>query len=186
MSHMSLFETLEKRSMLSALPAPTGLKAVSSTTSTLNLIWTDNARTELGYKVDRSTDGKTFARIATVGVNVDAFGDSKLSPLTKYFYRVRAFDATHNSTYSNLAAATTLAAPVGATGIPAPTKLSAVATSFNSIHLAWVDNAKTELGYKIDISTDGKTFARVTTVGANVAVFDSIGLNPSTKYFYRV
>src|SRR5438874_2148449 len=283
MSQMSLFEALEKRSMLSALPAPTGLKAVSSTTSTVNLIWADNAKSELGYKVDRGTDGKTFARVTTlgknatsftdsklsagvkyfyrvrafdaavnsiysnvaagwtksapvgsapmgapttlkasatssttvkltwndnasgelgykidrstdgktfirvttVGANVDAFADSKLAPQTKYYYRVRAYDATHNSTYSNLAAATTSAPPVGDPALPAPTALTASMLSFNSIHLNWADNAKTEAGYKIDISTDGKTFTRLTTVGANVITFDSINLNPSTKYFYR-
>src|SRR5205814_232234 len=169
-----------------SMAAPTRLSASATSSSTIKITWKDNATGEVGYKIDRSTDGTTFARLTTVGANVDAFADSKLSPVTKYFYRVRAYDATHNGPYSGVASATTAAAPIGSTAIPAPTKLTATATAFNSIHLAWADNAKTELGYKIDISTDGKIFTRVTSVGANVATFDSIGLNPSTKYFYRV
>jgi LmbE family N-acetylglucosaminyl deacetylase len=77
------------------------------------LQWTDNATTETGFSVERAPDNGgvagTYATIATLGANVTAFTDGGLLASTRYWYRVRAFNAGGNSAYSNAFAVTTLA-----------------------------------------------------------------------------
>ncbi len=85
--------------------APTNLSASASNT-TINLAWTDNASNELGYKVERKTDG-TFTEVAVIGPNAQSYADFGLAAQTTYTYRVRAYNAGGNSAYSNEDAATT-------------------------------------------------------------------------------
>lgn len=93
-----------------ALPnAPTNLTASAVSKSQINLAWTDNATNEDGFKIERCK-GSTctnFAQIATVGANVTTFANTGLSKNTTYRYRVRAYNASGNSGYSNIASATT-------------------------------------------------------------------------------
>lgn len=93
-----------------ALPAaPSALAAHSGPSSGLiNLTWQDNATNEDGFKIERCFgSGCTgFAQIAQVGANVTTYQDSGRAPNHLYRYRVRAFNASGNSAYSNIASAT--------------------------------------------------------------------------------
>ncbi|MHB1190336.1 MAG: fibronectin type III domain-containing protein [Armatimonadota bacterium] len=91
--------------------APTLLSASAVSTSGIDLAWTDNADNETGFKIERSLNGEIFEQIDTVGANVTVYSDTGLSSSTLYYYRVRAYNDSGNSDYSNLASATTLALP---------------------------------------------------------------------------
>ncbi len=81
----------------------------------------------------------------------------------------------------NLAAA--LAFPVA---LPAPSGLTATATSASTAALAWVDNSTTETGFEVQRSIDNVTFIVAGNLPAN-ETSTSIGtLNGSTPYFFRV
>jgi len=68
----------------------------------LLLQWTDNANNETGFKVERKTGtGGAFAQIATVGVNVTSYNDSSVNAGNTYCYRVRAYNSTADSAYTN-------------------------------------------------------------------------------------
>lgn len=67
----------------------------------LTVAWDDNSTNETGFKVERSTDGVSFAPLATVGVNVTRYSDTTAAAGVTYWYRVCAFDATAVSAYSN-------------------------------------------------------------------------------------
>ena len=58
--------------------------------------------------MERSSNGKSFKQIATVGANVTTYANTGLSGSTKYYYRVRAYNSKGDSAYSNIASATTL------------------------------------------------------------------------------
>jgi hypothetical protein len=168
--------------MLKGAPAaPTSLTATPASTSQINLAWTDNASSEDGYKIERSTDGASFSQIDTVGPSVTSYASIGLSAGTLYYYRVRGYNEVGNSGYSNVASATTLSNPPAA-----PTGLTATAVSSTQINLAWTDNATNESLFKIERSTDGVNFAQFTTVGANVTSYSDTGRAPSTTYYYRV
>src|SRR6266508_985698 len=76
----------------------------------LTLTWTDNSTNEDGFKVERKTDtAGTYAQVAKVGANVTSYTDASLASGTTYCYRVRAFNATQDSTLSNETCNTTAA-----------------------------------------------------------------------------
>jgi hypothetical protein len=86
---------------------PTG----TLTAAQLTIQWDDNSRTELGFKIERSTNGKTFSTVATVRANQTSYTDKGVSPATTYWYRVKAYDLLRSSGYSNVTSAKTPAAP---------------------------------------------------------------------------
>jgi len=166
------------------LAAPSNPTATPITQTKINLAWTDNSNIENGFKIERRLSTATaYTVIATVGANVTSRADSGLAANTKYFYRVRAFNANGNSAYAAAVSATTLPFPPAGPG-----NLTATVISNNQIDLAWADNSGDETGFKIErkIPQSGDIYAQIATVGANVTSFSSTVLNANTKYYYRV
>jgi calcineurin-like phosphoesterase family protein/purple acid phosphatase-like protein/fibronectin type III domain protein len=90
--------------------APTSLTATAISTSQINLTWSDSSNNESGFRIERC-QGVTctnFTMVAQVGQNVTSFSNTGLLKNTVYRYRVRAFNATTDSAYSNIASARTL------------------------------------------------------------------------------
>ncbi len=87
---------------------PSGLVAVTASSSQINLTWVDNSVGEEGFIIDRAVGGSTsFSDIARVDAEITGFADSDLSPNTEYSYRVRSFKGSYLSSYSNVASTTT-------------------------------------------------------------------------------
>ena len=91
--------------------APTNLVATAVSDTQIDLTWADNANNESGFRIERGPDGVSFAEIATVGANVTSYSNTGLTANTTYYYRVRAYNSAGNSSYSNVANATTLSGP---------------------------------------------------------------------------
>ncbi len=164
--------------------APSTLGAASIGASHIELVWKDNSANESGFKVERSTGASTtFKVIAGLGENITTFTDSLLEPATLYKYRVKAFNNSGNSGYSNMLSVTTAAR----TAIAAPTELTATAVSASQIDLKWRDNSDNETGFKIEraAGTEG-TFKVIGSVGAGKTVFEDTKLAPFTSYRYRI
>jgi fibronectin type 3 domain-containing protein len=97
---------------------PTNLAATPASGSQINLSWTastDNVGVT-GYRIERcqGTGCTTFVQIAAPAGAGTTYSDSGLASNTTYRYQVRGADAAGSlSAYSNVAGATTLAAPLG-------------------------------------------------------------------------
>jgi subtilisin family serine protease len=168
---------------LSRPTAPTALSASAISTSEITISWTDNSGNESGFRIERSTNGVDFTTLTTVGANVTSFRDTGLAASTSYTYRVAAVNSNGASGYSNTAGATTTAALT----IPsAPANLAARAVSTSQINLTWSDNSSNETGFRIERSTDGRSWSQIATVGADVTSFSSTGLKKNTTYHFRV
>jgi len=88
--------------LMPGLPAPTGLVADPVTGTRIDLSWTDVATEELGYKIERFQGPEgPFVQIARVGADAQSYSDVSVNPAINYYYRVRAYDPTRNSSYSN-------------------------------------------------------------------------------------
>ena len=99
------------------LAAPSGLSATAASSSRVDLSWTDNSVAESGYRIEQKTgSGGTYAEIAVVDADVATYGNTGLSASTAYYYRVRAYNGSDNSDYSNEGHATTLGASGGDDG----------------------------------------------------------------------
>ena len=161
--------------------APNNLTATAVSNSQINLAWTNNAIDESGTAIERSTNGTSFSIIAVVTANVTSYASTNLTASKTYYYRVRAYNASGNSTYSNTAQALTLAVPPAA-----PSNLAATPFSSSQINLAWTDNDANEDGVKVERSTDGTSFTQIATVGVNATTYSNTGLTALTVYYYRV
>jgi len=95
----------------------------------LSLTWMDTAGDEVGLAVERSTGAmETFEEISATGPGITAYTDTGVADGTTYCYRVRAFDTSAYSSYSNVACGTTVQAvglAVAKTGSGAGTVISA-------------------------------------------------------------
>ncbi|MFT3843914.1 MAG: fibronectin type III domain-containing protein [Lacibacter sp.] len=161
---------------------PSSLLAAGVSTSQINLVWTDNATNETGYKIERKTGSSAFAEIGSVNSNTSNFSDVGLAANTIYTYRIYAYNGGGNSaSYSNEDTAKTFEiVPDAATG------LNAAVLSHSSISIAWTDNATNESGYKIERKTGNGTFSLITTLSSNSSSYIDNGLIASTQYTYRV
>lgn len=88
-------------------PRPLGLGATTVSATEIDLAWSDLGQDELGYDLERSPDGDTWAPLASVGPDAVVFADTTALPATRYFYRLRAFNAVGSSAESNVADAVT-------------------------------------------------------------------------------
>jgi len=170
---------------IALLAAPTAFTATAISSSQISLSWTDNSAAETGFKIERSpVDDLHFTQVATVGANVGAFTDSGLTESTKYYYRVRAYNAIANSTYTSEKNATTLA------NVPAaPSGLTVTSTTSSNISLAWTDNSGNEQGFRIQRKKGATgTYTEIATRGANITTYsdnDSTLLD-GTQYYYKI
>ncbi len=94
--------------------APSALSATATSPTRIDLAWTDNSTHESGFKIERSSNGTSgWVQVDTVGSGVSTYSDVGLAAGMTYFYRVRAYNPYGNSSYSNVAHATTLAGVAG-------------------------------------------------------------------------
>jgi len=134
-----------------AIPAaPTACSATANSSSSVNVSWSDNASTELRYRVERSINGYDFDQVADLAANVTSYVCSGLSPSTTYHFRVRAANAGGISLASNVASATTL----GSTTVATPS-FSPVAGAYSSAQSVTITS--TTSSSTIRYTTDGST-----------------------------
>lgn len=156
---------------------PSNLTAQPISKTQINLAWQDNSSNETGFKIERSPNNTTgWAQIATVGANVTTYANTGLSCGTSYFYRVRAYNASDHSSYSNSTNATTFACSSNSSSIiylPIITKPSPPPPDGH-----WTGTTSRGYPMSFDVSTGGKqwrTFKLKTDVsisGCNVATIE--------------
>ena len=82
---------------------PANLVATALSSTQVRLTWTDTANNEVGFRIYRSLDGKSFTEIAKLNmVNVTSYFDSGLSSNTTYYYRMRTYNAAGNSAWTSI------------------------------------------------------------------------------------
>ena len=166
--------------------APTTSAATSVTSTGFSANWASGGGGPVGYKLDVSTDpafGSFFSGYNDLDVaNVTTYAVTGLNPNTTYYYRVLAYNANGNSSYStpNISMLTAPAAPT----VQAATSVTRCGFSAN-----WsVSTGAT--GYYLDVATDSGFATPVSgynnvSVG-NVLTYAVSGLNAGTPYYYRV
>jgi extracellular elastinolytic metalloproteinase len=175
---------------LPALPAaPTGLAATAQSGSPVSLAWTDNATSETGFVVQRSSNGGPFATIATPAANAGTgkvtYADSTAQPGIAYVYQVCAMNGPFvASVFSNTASAIVPAPPA------APTVLTASLQAGPQVGLTWIDNATNETGFVVQRSDSGGPFATIATptakAGTGAVTYADVTAQPGKAYAYRV
>jgi hypothetical protein len=91
-------------------PAPADLVAVPIGSGQVILAWTECGAGGLGYRIERAVCNShctPFVEIGGVGPHVTAFRDGSVEPRTTYSYRVHAWNASGESSPSNVVEVTT-------------------------------------------------------------------------------
>jgi hypothetical protein len=89
--------------------APVDLMAVVVGGSHVILAWTECGAGGFGFRIERAEgigSAGLFSEIGGVGPHVSAFRDGSVNPCTTYSYRVHAWNATGDSSPSNVVAVT--------------------------------------------------------------------------------
>lgn len=161
--------------------SPTSFKVKDISSNSVGLSWTDNSNKETGFELERSLDGVTFSLLTDLPANTESYTDIGLSPMTSYYYRVRATGVPVNSDYSKIDSAVTPAS------IPlSPEGLTATAASSKEIVLKWEDRSNNESWFEIERSSDGTNFTLISTEPSNTAGYTDKNIESATQYYYRV
>ncbi len=100
--------TVELNVTASAPPPPSNLTATAFSRSQINLSWVDNSNNEQGFEVQRSTDNITFVVDGMVNPGTTAYSSTGLAANRQYYFRVRAFNSSGYSAFSNTTRVRTL------------------------------------------------------------------------------
>jgi len=161
--------------VMAQTPGSVAIRVVNSTQ--LCLSWTNTSARVSGNEIWRSTDNRTFAKIADVGATVTEYCNTGLSPSTRYYYYVKALvPGTAGFSSATVDAQTTATPPVVG-------DLRAAATGTTSIQLSWTDVGKEGTYYVERRTGQNGAFARIATSGAG---YTDNNLSPGTEYCYRV
>ena len=107
-SHFSSYTIIETGSPpLTAPLAPSDLNVFNETNQSLTLNWTDNSDNEDGFKIERKNETEIYSEITVTNQNIEVLVDENLKSNTTYFYRIKAYNAIGDSSYTNEANATT-------------------------------------------------------------------------------
>ena len=178
------YSNVASATTLSMLPAgaPGNLAAKTEGSTKINLSWTNNASDATGFKIERC-EGRGcsgFTEIDATAANVTSYENVGLSFSTSYSYRVRAYNSTHDSGYSNTATAVTARDTIPPT---VPTGVNATVVSSSKIRLRWKppsDTGGSDLGgYNV--------YHAGVRIGSTLTPTYSItGLAANTQYCYTV
>ncbi len=176
-------------------PAPYVLNTPSNLTAavdgnTVTLAWSDNAVNEEGYYIERAMKirGKyAFEQIAIVNAESTGFTDSNVA-IGNYKYRVRAFNGSAVSDYSNEAAAqveTVVVDPPVPGTLAAPSDLTAQLNGV-SVTLQWSDNSSDEEGFYVERGLKVRNSTTYSVIGTTTAAAYQDTLPGKGTYLYRV
>ena len=158
-------------SPVTAVPnVPTGVKAATFSSSSIQISWAAVASGVTSYAIDRSTDGTTFTTIATnVAGTASSYIDTALSSSTKYYYRVRAVNVAGPSANSAVVNATT-------SQLATVTYVSDLTATSSTVGYGTIQKDKSILGNTLTLN--GKTY----TKGIGTHAASDITYNIAGKY----
>jgi Putative Ig domain/Fibronectin type III domain len=81
---------------------PNGLVASATSPTQVTLVWQDTSSVEDGFQIERrGGTSAEFSQIGVVSANTISYTDASVLPNTAYAYRVRAFNGTGTSSFTN-------------------------------------------------------------------------------------
>ena len=169
---------------------PISLAVTNQGKETLALSWNVNKNTTQGFVIEVSTDGTTFAEVATAAAGVNNAEVSGLTPATKYWVRVRATDGKGlYSDYTDTLVTETIDDPSlpkpAVNPFPAQGGKEGVASGLT---FTWEDNVKTYGGdvyYTLYLGENREAMEAVAK-DLKVTQWSTNDLLPAKTYYWRV
>lgn len=169
---------------------PISLAVTNQGKETLALSWNVNKNTTQGFVIEVSTDGTTFAEVATAAAGATTAEVSGLTPATKYWVRVRATDGKGlYSNYTDTLVTETIDDPSlpkpAVNPFPAQGGKEGVASGLT---FTWEDNVKTYGGDVYYTLYLGESREAMEAVAKDLKVtqWSTNDLLPAKTYYWRV
>ena len=162
---------------------PMGLTTSVKSSTSVVLNWSDTSGNEDGFKVEKSTDGVNFGQVLVTPANSQTAEVTGLTAGTLYAFRVRAFNTTGDSPFSNIVTARTLKiAPL------APTVLTGTGQADGGIRLTWTDNSDNEESFVLErrVGPTFGAFAVLTTLNPDATSYTDNDIVAISAYEYRL
>jgi predicted outer membrane repeat protein len=157
---------------------------LGSTSSSIELSWTDSLSGEDYYILERSDDfGASYTELGQVAAGSTSFNDTNLTCEALYQYRIRGYRASDDvySYYSEVTAST------GACYPAAPSALTLDYNTAMEFHLEWTDNANDETDFRLERSVDnGATWSEIAQAAADSTSYTDSSVSCDTSYDYRI
>jgi hypothetical protein len=163
-----------------AANAPSNLTAAGTSSSQINLNWTDNSPDETGFTFAFDTNSALTnpTYVYAGGVNTTSYAHTGRAAATTYYYKMKA-EGNPDSAWTAIAGGTT-----------APTGLGATAASNSSINLNWTANGSNgaiigyTYAYASNSSFTGATYVYVNGNGSSSTARS--GLATATTYWVKI
>ena len=140
------------------------------------------------YVVQRSTNGTTWATVATTGATARSHLATGLSNGIRYYFRVLARNAVGDTASATVSATprTRPSAPRSVVAVVAP----APTVGSGQVGIGWLAPASTGgspiTGYVIQRSSNGSAWTTLAVTSANTCTFKATGLTNGTRHYFRV
>ncbi|MBR2003757.1 MAG: hypothetical protein IJ991_06205, partial [Thermoguttaceae bacterium] len=145
---------------------------------TLAMTWADNSNNETRFRVEYSVNGGAWRLATNLDANATGRTARGVDANSVYGFRVRAENAYGVSAWVENTYATT---PAAATELTATVNAGVAPTAT----LTWVDNAKYETGYEVQL-LNGETWETVAELDAGATTWTTGTLELGATYQYRV
>ena len=175
----SLYSQTVSSKLQLKLDAPTNLAVSFPLETSATLQWTDNSTMEIGFDIEKSTDGTNFTLVKSVPINTVNTAITGIYLTTQtYYFRVRAKTTNNYYPYSS---------PIsGELRFEAPSNLSFKSINKSSIEISWQDNSTFETRFIIERSINNSTFAQIGQSLSNQNSFIDNSLDSVNNYTYKI
>ncbi|MDE2978196.1 MAG: fibronectin type III domain-containing protein, partial [Acidobacteriota bacterium] len=163
---------------------PTGVRVAPSSSTGVDISWTDRAVWEQQFQVQYKLAGTQgfFRRGATARKDATTASIDGLSPSTSYKFRVRAriIDAWKNLHWESSGDVTITMPP------PPPSAAAASAAGSTSATVTWTDESSDETGFVVETRTAGSEWSATGRAPADATSADVVGLAAGATIEFRV
>lgn len=159
--------------------APSSCGASRSSDTKINVSWAvSSVNATTGFYVERSTDGGSYSRVATIGSNsTRSWSDTTTSAYHKYQYRVCAYNSKGSSGYATSGVVYTTPSKISG--------FSASRASDSQINLKWT-NGKYYTSIALDRKVDGGSYSRLTDLSSTTTSYSDTSVSSNHKYEYQI
>lgn len=174
---------LQPNFIYSKLLQATNMSIQRLSSTSLSISWDDNTSAEENYVIQRttSTPFSGWETVSYLDANSTSTIDTGLVSDKVYCYRVAPKNFAATGDYSDVVCkATATEFPIW--GI----NLTATSTPGGYVRLEWTNFGSNKDGYKIERSSDGKSYVTLATVGFTSTKYDDLEVSSGNTYYYRV
>jgi hypothetical protein len=162
--------------------APSNLQVISSSSTSVSLIWVDHSNIESNFELQRLNENDALEKSIAIPANTTQYNDNGLTPNANYSYKIRAQNTIGSSAFSNIVKVSNTNS---ALYIPSDFAIENITES--QISLSWVDNNTNEDGYFLTkLDSSGTNIISITTLSENSSGYTDTTLSAGTYYVFRL